>query len=220
MQGGVHAVNWGGFDGLRPVGVIGVAVVLAVAPPLGFAAGFGGDRAARRATRHATRRIRGPVRAGQWVASEALAFGHGANDAQKTVGIIAVLLLAAGEIDTLTAPRWVVFACAIALTLGTTLGGWPIMRTLGRRIVALRPIDGLANQTASAAVLLGASALGAPIATTQVVASSVVGVGAGRRRWRHIHWPVVRAMLLAWLVTLPASAIGAALALLPWRWLT
>ena len=131
-----------------------------------------------------------------------------------------MLLLAAGEIDTLTAPRWVVFACAIALTLGTTLGGWPIMRTLGRRIVALRPIDGLANQTASAAVLLGASALGAPIATTQVVASSVVGVGAGRRRWRHIHWPVVRAMLLAWLVTLPASAIGAALALLPWRWLT
>jgi PiT family inorganic phosphate transporter len=150
--------------------------------------------------------------------SEALASAHGANDAQKSVGVIAVLLLAGGETRRLAAPTWVVLACAAALTVGTTLGGWPIMRTLGRRIVSLRPIDALASQTASAAVLLGASVLGAPVGTTQVVASSVVG--AGRRRWRHVHWPVVRAMLTAWLVTIPAAGACAALALLPWRWLT
>jgi PiT family inorganic phosphate transporter len=219
-QGGAHAVRWGGFDGVHPVGVIGVMVALAVAPVVAFAAGLLVDRTARRATRRATRRIRGPVRGGQWVMSEALAFAHGANDAQKSVGVIAVLLLAGGETRRLAAPTWAVLACAAALTLGTVFGGWPIMRTLGRRIVALRPIDALASQTASAAVLFGASLIGAPVGTTHVVASSIVGVGAGRRRWRHVHWPVVRAMLAAWLVTIPAAGACAALALLPWRWLT
>jgi PiT family inorganic phosphate transporter len=219
-QGGASAVRWGGFAGLRPVGVLGVMGVLAAAPLLGFAAGLTLDRSARRAVRRATLRLRGPVRASQWIMSEALAFAHGANDAQKSVGVIAVLLLAGGETRRLAAPTWALLACAAALTLGTTLGGWPIMRTLGRRIVSLRPIDALASQTASAIVLLGASVLGAPVGTTQVVASSVVGVGAGRRRWRHVHWPVVRAMLTAWLVTIPAAGACAALALLPWRWLT
>ncbi len=219
-HGGASAVRWGGFKGLRPVGVLGVMGVLAVAPLLGFAAGLALDRSARRAVRRATRRLRGPVRGGQWIMSEALAFAHGANDAQKSVGVIAVLLLAEGETRRLAAPTWAVLACAAALTLGTTLGGWPIMHTLGRRIVSLRPIDALASQTASAIVLLGASVLGAPVGTTQVVASSVIGTGAGRRRWRHVHWPVVRAMLTAWLVTIPAAGACAALALLPWRWLT
>jgi len=219
-QGGGRAVRWGGFAGLRPVGVLGVMGALAVAPLLGFAAGLVLDRSARRAARRATRRFRGPVRAGQWTMSAVLAFAHGANDAQKSVGVIAVVLLAGGETRHLGAPTWAVVACAAALTLGTTLGGWPIMRTIGRRIVSLRPIDALASQTASAVVLLGASLVGAPVGTTQVVASSVVGVGAGRRRWRHVHWPVVRAMLTAWLVTIPAAGACAALALLPWRWLT
>ncbi len=219
-RGGGGAVRWGGFAGPRPVGVLGVIAALAVAPLLGFAAGLTLDRSARRAVRRATRRLRGPVRVGQWIMSEGLAFAHGANDAQKSAGVVAVLLLAAGETHRLAAPAWAVLACAAALTFGTTLGGWPIMRTLGRRIVPLRPIDALASQTASAVVLLGASVVGAPVGTTQVVAGSVVGVGAGRRRWRHVHWPVVRAMLTAWLVTIPAAGACAALALLPWRWLT
>ncbi|HEX5586891.1 MAG TPA: inorganic phosphate transporter, partial [Acidimicrobiia bacterium] len=99
-------------------------------------------------------------------------------------------------------------------------GGWPIVRTIGRRIVRLRPVDGLSSQSGSTAVLLGAALIGAPVSTTQVVASSVVGVGGGRRRWRHVRWRLVRAMLLAWLVTVPASAMLAAIALLPWRWFT
>lgn len=219
-QGGASAVNWGGFDGLRPVGVLGVVGVLAIAPALGFAAGLVVNRAARRTARRATNHARGPVRAGQWVMSGGLALSHGANDAQKVVGLVAVLLVADGELADLAAPRWVELACGAALTVGTTLGGWPIVRTIGQRIVRLRPIDALASETASTAVLLGASGLGAPVSTTQVVASSVVGVGAGRRRWRHVHWRVVRAIALAWLVTVPAAAALAVAALLPWRWLT
>jgi inorganic phosphate transporter, PiT family len=220
VEGGTSAVNWGGFAGLRPDGVIGVAVVLTLAPLAGFVAGFSFDRAARRAARRSTRRVRGPVRAAQWVMSEGLALSHGANDAQKAVGVVALLLVSAGEIDHLSAPVWVELACGLALTAGTALGGWPIVRTLGRRIVRMRPIDALASQAGSTAVLVGASAVGAPVSTTQIVASSVVGTGGGRHRWRHVRWRVVRAMLLAWLVTVPTSALFAAVALVPWRWMT
>jgi PiT family inorganic phosphate transporter len=152
--------------------------------------------------------------------SGGLALTHGANDAQKTVGMVAVLLVAGGELHSLSTPLWVELACGTALTIGTAFGGWPIVRTIGRRIIRLRPIDGLASQSGSTAVLLGASVLGAPVSTTQVVASSVVGVGGGRRRWHHVRWRLVRSMLLAWLVTVPASAGLAVVALVPWRWFT
>ncbi len=102
--------------------------------------------------------------------------------------MIAALLLANGRIDTLAAPTWVALACARGLTLGTSLGGWRIIRTVGRRIYRIQSIEGLASQTSSAGVIFGASLIGAPTSTTQVVASSVVGIGVGRRRLRHVHW--------------------------------
>ena len=97
------------------------------------------------------------------------------------------------------------------------LGGWRIVRTVGRRIFHLHPLDGLASQSSSAAVIFGASLVGAPTSTTQVVASSVVGTGAGRGQMRHVRWQVVRAMVLAWVVTLPACAVLAALTLVVWK---
>jgi PiT family inorganic phosphate transporter len=97
------------------------------------------------------------------------------------------------------------------------MGGWRIIRTIGRRIFRLAPIDGFASQSASTAVVLPATYLGAPVSTTQVVASSVVGVGGGRRRWRHVRWTVVRSIAFAWLLTLPASAVIGAIILLIWR---
>lgn len=102
--------------------------------------------------------------------------------------------------------------------LGTAAGGWNIVRTVGRRIYHLHPVDGFCSQGASAAVILSASLLGAPTSTTQIVASSVVGVGAGRRRWHHVRWALVRHMGLAWIVTMPASAAIAALAFAGLRW--
>jgi PiT family inorganic phosphate transporter len=133
--------------------------------------------------------------------------------------VIAALLLANGRIDTLAAPEWAAFACAVALTAGTALGGWRIIRTVGRRIYRIQPIEGLSTQTASAGVIFGASLIGAPTSTTQVVASSVVGIGIGRRRLRHVHWAVVRQMGLAWLVTMPATAALATAVFGLVRWL-
>jgi PiT family inorganic phosphate transporter len=218
IEGGTGAVNWGGFDGLRPVGVIGALVALAISPPLGALGALIVIQALRRAARRATRRLHGPVNGGQWVMSAALAFSHGANDAQKSIGVIAALLLAAGEIDTLSAPTWVTLACAAALTMGTSLGGWRIIRTVGRRIYRIQPVEGLASQSASAGVIFGASLLGAPTSTTQVVASSLVGIGAGRGRLHHVHWLLVRRMGFAWLITIPITGLLAMGAYEIWSW--
>lgn len=208
VEGGTHTVNWGGLDGWHPVGVWGVLAALALSPVLGGLGALVVIRTLRRGARRGTRRWRAPVRGGQWVMSAGLAFSHGANDAQKAVGVIAALLLAEGRIDSLGAvPIWAPVGCAVALTAGTALGGWQIIRTVGRRIYRIQPIEGLASQTASTGVILGASFAGAPTSTTQVVASSIVGIGAGRKRLRHVHWAVVRAMALAWLVTLPVTCI-------------
>lgn len=218
-EGGAGAVLWGGFDGLHPVGVAGTLAALAISPLLGAGGGLLAIRALRRLARRATRRWHDPVNAGQWAMSGALAFAHGANDAQKAVGVVAALLLAAGEIETLSQPpTWAVLSCALALTAGTALGGWRIIRTVGRRIYRIQPVEGLASEGSSAAVILGASALGAPTSTSQVVASSVVGIGAGRRRLRHVHWSIVEQMGVAWLLTLPACALlaGAAVGVAAW----
>jgi PiT family inorganic phosphate transporter len=219
LAGGTDAVNWGGLDGLKPVGVLGTLIALAISPPLGALAALAAIRAARALGRRATRRWATPVSSSQWATSAALAFSHGANDAQKSVGVIAALLLAGGQIGSLSAPRWVPLACGAALTAGTALGGWRIIRTVGRRIYRIQPIEGLTSQAASAAVILGGSVAGAPISTTQVVASSVVGVGLGRRRWRHVHWAIVRSMGIAWLITMPIAGVLAAALYGVWQWL-
>ena len=218
-EGGLHAVNWGGLEGGRPVGFVGTVVSLVISPPLGALGALLVIRVLRRLARRATRRWAGSVRGGQWVTAAALAFSHGANDAQKAIGVIAALLLADGRISSLAAPTWVTAACAVALTAGTALGGWRIIRTVGHGIYHFQPIEGLASTAASAAVIFGASLVGAPTSTSQVVASSVVGVGGGRWRWRHVHWRVVREMSVAWLITLPITAVLAAAAFELWRWL-
>ena len=216
-EGGTGAIVWGGFHGLHPYGVGGVLVALAVAPVLGFTLALLFVRALKRMMLRGTRALRGPVRAGEWAMSALLSFSHGTNDAQKSMGLIAALLLASGHTDSLTVPLWVKLGCGLTLTAGTALGGWRIIRTVGQRIYRLAPIDGLSSQTTSAGVIFGASAVGAPVPTTQVVASSVVGVGAGRRRWRHVRWDVVRAMGFAWLLTLPGSAALGAVSLAIWE---
>jgi PiT family inorganic phosphate transporter len=210
LAGGVGAVNWGGMDGLHPVGVWGTLIALAVSPVVGGLSALLLIRFVVRVGRRATRRWRAPVRSGEWVMSAALAFSHGANDAQKSVGVIAALLLATGHISTLAAPTWAVLVCAAALTAGTAMGGWRIIHTVGRGIYRIRPVEGLVSQTSSAAVIFGSSLLGAPTSTTQVVASSLVGLGGGRRRWRHVRWPVVGHMGVAWVITIPATGVLAA----------
>jgi PiT family inorganic phosphate transporter len=217
-DGGLGAVNWGGFDGWHPAGVAGVLVALAISPLLGFAVGMVIARALKRLLLRASNRIRGgPITVGQWGMAAGLSLSHGANDAQKSMGVVAALLLAAGEIETLAVPLWTKVACGLTLTVGTALGGWRIVRTIGRRIIRLRPVDSFASQSASTSVILTASLAGAPVSTTQVVASSVVGVGAGRRRWRHVRWSVVRSIAMAWLITLPAAGVLGAGSFVAWE---
>jgi PiT family inorganic phosphate transporter len=214
VEGGAGALHWTG-DGL---GLAGVLAALALAPPLAALATLATTRALSRGATRVTRRARGGLRAAQWIGSGALAFSHGANDAAKSIGVIAAMLLAAGRTDALAAPLWAVVGCATALTAGTALGGWRMVRTVGRRIYPVRSLDAVGAQTASAAVLLGATAVGAPVSTTQVVASSVVGAGGGRARWHHVRWAVVAQIGLAWIVTLPTTAALAAAVFVVWRW--
>jgi len=199
--------------------VIGILIALVISPIIGFAAGAMLIVLSRRGLRRATATIDTPVRRGEWVSSGALAFSHGSNDAAKTMGIIAALLVADGRIASVgDLPLWVKVASGAALTLGTAMGGWRIVRTVGRRIYRMRPLDGLVSSSSSAMVILMSSILGAPVSTTQVVASSVVGTGAGQGRRHHVHWLIVREMLLAWITTLPASAVMGAVFLPIWRW--
>jgi inorganic phosphate transporter, PiT family len=208
---GLDAVGWGT--------VIGVVLALLLSPALGFAVAFLGRRASRRALRRASKEIERPIGIGHWVSSAVLAFSHGANDAAKASGLIAIMLVATEHATTASAPFWVKLLAAASLTIGTCVGGWRIVRTVGMRIYRLRPVDGLVSQTGSALVVVSATVLGSPVSTSQVVASSVAGVGASQR-WHHVNWPVVRTIALAWLVTMPACVMLGALAAPIWRWLT
>lgn len=141
----------------------------------------------------------------------ALALSHGANDAQKTMGVIAMGLVILGFQDKFYVPLWVIFLSAGALALGTAVGGWRIIRTLGGRFYRVRPIHGFVSQFSSAAVVLAASLLGGPVSTTQVVSSAILGAGAAQRR-SQVRWGVLGEILAAWLLTIPASAgLGALL---------
>lgn len=146
-----------------------------------------------------------------------MAFAHGSNDAQKSMGIITLALAGyaaqegrAGAGDDLMIPWWVIVACATAMGLGTASGGWRIMKTMGHRIIKLRPINGFAAETAAATVILLATWLKAPVSTTHVISSSIMGVGAAKRV-SAVRWGVAQNMLIAWLLTLPISAAVSAL---------
>ena len=220
LDGGPDAVNWGGVSGWRPTGVIGALLAMVVSVLLGLGLGAVADRLARRALRRAAKSVEPAVALGEWVSAGALAFGHGANDAQKSMGAIVALLVASGHQSAFAVPTWVMLAAAAALTVGTALGGWSIVRTLGHRIVRIRSVDGLVSQGSSATVVVASSLVGAPVSTTEVLASSIVGAGVGRRRGRHVRWAIVGNIGISWAVTLPVSALCAAVFLPLWRWLS
>jgi inorganic phosphate transporter, PiT family len=140
-----------------------------------------------------------------------MAFSHGSNDAQKTMGIITLALFSAGTIPTIDVPVWVIVVSASALSLGTAVGGWRIMHTMGHRVVELEPVHGFAAETTAATVLIGTAYLGMPVSTTHVISSAIMGVGSARGP-KGVRWGVARRILLAWVVTIPAAAIVAALA--------
>jgi PiT family inorganic phosphate transporter len=140
-----------------------------------------------------------------------MAFAHGSNDAQKTMGIITLALFAAGVIPDVTVPSWVIVVSATALSAGTAVGGWRIMRTMGQRVAKLEPVHGFAAETTAASILYTTAEFGMPVSTTQVISSAIIGVGASQGT-RAVRWGVARRILVAWVLTLPGAGIIAALA--------
>ena len=147
----------------------------------------------------------------QFASASMYSLGHGGNDAQKTMGIIAVLLYSQGYLGSeFSVPFWVVLACQAAMALGTLMGGWRIVRTMGLRITKLTPMQGFCAETGGAATLFMATWLGVPVSTTHTITGAIVGVGAARRV-SAVRWNVASSIVYAWVITIPASAIVAAL---------
>lgn len=188
-----------------------VVLPLLVTPIVGFAVGFGlmiillwivRGISPRRVTRYFSRL--------QILSAVFMAFSHGSNDAQKSMGVIAVAMLSAGYLQEFSVPLWVVIACALSMAAGTSLGGWRIIRTIGSKIMRLEPINGFASDTASSLVILVSSVFGAPVSTTHIVSSAIMGVGATKRA-RAVRWGVAIDIVSAWVLTLPITGlIGAA----------
>jgi PiT family inorganic phosphate transporter len=145
----------------------------------------------------------------QLLSAAAYSFGHGTNDAQKTMGIIAGVLFTAGILDHFYIPFWIVLMAHTAIGLGTLAGGWRIVRTMGMRITRLKPVGGFCAETAAAISLLGAASAGIPVSTTHTIAGAIMGVGSVQRLTA-VHWGVAAKILWAWVLTIPASALVSA----------
>jgi len=142
----------------------------------------------------------------QIISSAAVSFGHGANDAQKTMGIIAGALFAAGYIHEFTSPLWVELAAYSAISAGTLSGGWRIIHTMGSKITRLQPVGGFAAETAGAISIFTATALGVPVSTTHTITGAIIGVGSVRRL-SAVRWGIAGQIVWAWVLTIPASAV-------------
>jgi PiT family inorganic phosphate transporter len=204
------AILANGFEIVQVQGLGKVLLSLFIAPPLGLLAGFLIMRILLFFVRNASPRISELFKRSQVLTALALAMSHGTNDAQKTMGVITMGLVAAGLQETFHVPLWVIAASAGSIALGTALGGWRLIRTLGGRIYTIRPIHGFTSQAASAIVIFIAAFLGGPVSTTQVVGSAIMGAGAAERLSK-VRWQVGQEMLTTWLLTIPATALVSAL---------
>ena len=208
---GHEHVAWGFSDFVTKGEVHGVTKVLLallISPVVGFGFAFVLHRIVRRQMNRATPAANTWLRRSQFVTAAGLSFSHGANDAQKSMGVLTLVLVLGGYLDTFVVPLWVMLACAGAITVGVLSGGWRIVRTLGFAIFKVRPLYALDSQLSSTLVVLGASALGAPVSTTHVVSTSIMGVGAAERP-KYVHWDKAREIALTWVITIPGSALMA-----------
>ena len=202
-----------GTGSLVWAGIGKVVAFILVAPFLGFI--LGGTLmvvVSWLANRSTPRRVDKSFRRLQLLSAAAYSLGHGGNDAQKTIGIIWMLLLAAGTLKTgESVPMWVVISCYTAMGLGTMFGGWRIVKTMGQRITKLRPVGGFCAETGGAITLFMATSLGIPVSTTHTITGAIVGVGTSKGP-SNVRWGVAGSIVWAWVLTIPASALIAALA--------
>jgi PiT family inorganic phosphate transporter len=210
VSAGPDNVVWG-FSQLmhgQMTGIMKVLAALILSPLIGFWAGFLILRLMQVLLFAAKPSANTGLRYAQFVTAAGLAFSHGANDAQKSMGMLTLALLLGGFIPTFEVPFWVMVACATAITLGILSGGWRIVRTLGFAIYRVRPIHALSSQLTSAIVILTASVIGAPVSTTHVVATSIMGIGASERP-NAVRWKKAKDIAITWVITIPGSALVA-----------
>jgi len=201
-----------GTGALVTSGVLKVALFIVVSPVLGFALGALLMLAVSWAFfRAAPRRIDRWFRRLQLISSALYSLGHGSNDAQKTMGIIWLLLIAAGATSRDHLPSWVIWSCYLALGLGTMFGGWRIVKTMGQKITKLRPVGGFCAETGGAITLFLASSAGIPVSTTHTITGAIVGVGSAHK-FSAVRWGLAGSIVWAWVLTIPATALMAAAA--------
>jgi PiT family inorganic phosphate transporter len=198
-----------GFQEIQLGGLWKILIALFTSPILGFIVGYLILKLIMQLCRNATPRINSILKRGQIFTAIALALSHGSNDAPKTMGIITLALVTAGYQKVFVVPLWVILICAGMIGVGTAVGGWRLIRTVGGKFYKIRPVDGLASQLSSAVVILTASLLGGPVSTTQVVSSAIMGVGSAERL-NKVRWGVAREIATAWLLTIPTTALLAA----------
>lgn len=201
------AVAHAGFDSLNGASIINKVILpLIISPLLGFAAAFllmwliywTCCKINRGTVNRSFHKL-------QILSAGFMATSHGLNDAQKTMGVITLALLIFGQVDTVEVPLWVKLLCALAMAMGTAVGGWKIVKTMGHRIFKLEPVHGFAAETAAAMVITGASMMGAPISTTHTITASIFGVGS-TKRLSAVRWGVAGNLIVAWVLTIPAAA--------------
>jgi inorganic phosphate transporter, PiT family len=217
LIGGIIGATIGavGTGYLKVDGIVGkVLVPLVGSPILGITIGFGFMVVLLNVFRHAhPQRINERFRRLQVLSAAYMAFSHGSNDAQKTMGVMTLALVAAGIIPEPVVPLWIILIAASAISLGTAAGGWRIIRTMGQKVVKLDPVHGFAAETTAATIILGASQFGIPVSTTHVISSAIMGVGSSDR-FSAVRWGVAGDIVIAWILTLPASG---AMAWLAWE---
>ena len=204
-----------GFGAWQMSGIVGKVIVPLVTSPIaGFAIGFALMVVIFNVFRRANpKTMNDRFRRLQVLSASYMAFSHGSNDAQKTMGVMTLALVSAGVLTEFKVPLWVIVLAAGAISLGTAAGGWRIIRTMGTKVVKLDPVHGFAAETTAATIIFGASTLGMPVSTTHVISSAILGVGSSDR-FNSVHWGVARRIGIAWVLTLPASGLVAALAYL------
>jgi len=198
-----------GSEAIRYRGLLKVLAALFLSPPLGVAVGYLVMKGVLFVAQWFSPRLNSFFKRVQIATSVALALSHGANDAQKTMGVIALGLVAGGYLDAFYVPRWVVAISAATMSLGVATGGWRLIRTLGGGFYHIRAVHGFSAQLTAGLVIFGAALSGGPISATQVVSSAIVGVGAAERRSK-VRWGVARQIAMTWLLTIPATALVAA----------
>jgi inorganic phosphate transporter, PiT family len=223
ISNGYTHILWGWNDLTGPLhqltGIVKVIAALIFSPVLGFAISFILQKIVNLMLRNAEFSINKTINRLQWVISALLAYSHGANDTQKITGIVTLALVYSGYTTVHTVPLWVKLCAGSVMFIGTMLGGWPIMKTIGKGIFTIRPIHSLNSQISSGGSVIIATLLGAPVSTTHVVVGSVMGVGAADE-FRMVNWNIGKEIITAWCITIPCAAIVSAIVYYPVYWIT